>query len=148
MRRDQLSCAARYPRLTALIGSLGLLAAGASPAAEVPVPGKALATTNCTPSGRLRGDPERGRQLHLKNCAECHGQDGKAEVIVLHMDQPPKDQSNPVYMKTLPDIYLYLAICKGGQDVGKNFIMPAFGNILTDQEIRDLIAWVRTFSGT
>jgi cytochrome c oxidase cbb3-type subunit 3 len=120
-------------------------AAAAEQAAE---PGKALATTNCVPSGRLRGDTARGQKLHVTHCAECHGADGKAEVIVLHMDQPPKDQTNAVYMKTLPDAYLYLAICKGGQDIGKNFIMPAFGNILTDQEIRDLVAWVRTFSGT
>ena len=74
--------------------------------------------------------------------------DGKAEVIVLHMDTPPKDQSDASYMKTLPDEYLYLAICKGGQDIGKNFVMPAWGGYLSDQDIRDLIAWVRTFSGT
>lgn len=108
----------------------------------------ALATNNCAPSGDLRGDAQRGKQLHLENCAECHGVDGKAEVIVLHMDTPPKDQSDASYMKTLPDEYLYLAICKGGQDIGKNFVMPAWGGYLSDQDIRDLIAWVRTFSGT
>lgn len=108
----------------------------------------ALKSVNCTPLGEVRGDAERGAALHLKNCAECHGADGKAEVIVLHMDTPPKDQSDPVYMKTLPDAYLYLAICKGGLGVGKNFIMPAWGDVLTDQDIKDLVAQIRTFSGT
>jgi mono/diheme cytochrome c family protein len=126
-----------------------LLLAGAASAADAPAPpGSALATNGCGPAGNLRGDPARGQALHRENCAECHGPDGKAEVIVLHMDTPPKDQSDAAYMKTLPDAYLYLAICKGGQDVGKNFVMPAWGAHLSDQDIRDLVAWVRTFSGT
>ena len=103
---------------------------------------------NCTPLGEIRGDVERGAALHIQHCAECHGADGKAEVIVMHMDVPPKDQSDPVYMKTLPDAYLYLAICRGGEGVGKNFIMPAWGDLLSDQDIKDLVAQIRTFSGT
>jgi cytochrome c oxidase cbb3-type subunit 3 len=103
---------------------------------------------NCTPLGEIRGDVERGAALHVRHCAECHGADGKAEVIVMHMDVPPKDQSDPVYMKTLPDAYLYLAICRGGEGVGKNFIMPAWGDLLSDQDIKDLVAQIRTFSGT
>jgi mono/diheme cytochrome c family protein len=102
----------------------------------------------CTPTGELRGDAKRGAPLHLQHCAGCHGVDGKAEVIVMHMDEPPKDQSDPVYMKTLPDEYIYLVICKGGAALGKNFIMPEFAGVVSDQDIRDLIAWIRTFSGT
>lgn len=108
----------------------------------------ALKAVNCTPLGEIRGDVERGAALHVRHCAECHGADGKAEVIVMHMDVPPKDQSDPVYMKTLPDAYLYLAICRGGEGVGKNFIMPAWGDLLSDQDIKDLVAQIRTFSGT
>lgn len=108
----------------------------------------ALKSGNCTPAGELRGDVTRGAALHLKNCAECHGADGKAEVIVMHMDTPPKDQSDPLYMKTLADAYLYLAVCKGGVGVGKNFIMPAWGDVLSDQDIKDLVAQIRSFSGT
>jgi cytochrome c oxidase cbb3-type subunit 3 len=108
----------------------------------------ALKSVNCTPQGELRGSVERGSALHLKYCAECHGADGKADVIVLHMDTPPQDQSDPVYMKTLPDAYLYLAVCKGGLGVGKNFIMPAWGDVLSDQDIKDLVAQIRALSGT
>ena len=108
----------------------------------------ALKAVNCTPLGEIRGDVERGAALHARHCAECHGADGKAEVIVMHMDVPPKDQSDAIYMKTLPDAYLYLAICRGGEGVGKNFIMPAWGDLLSDQDIKDLVAQIRTFSGT
>lgn len=108
----------------------------------------ALAAVNCAPQGELRGDVTRGSALHVRHCAECHGADGKAEVIVMHMDVPPKDQSDPAYMKTLPDSFLYLAICRGGESVGRNFIMPAWGDLLSDQDIKDLVAHIRTFSGT
>ncbi len=111
-------------------------------------PGSAQATHNCVPAGELRGDPKRGQALHAEHCAGCHGYDGKAEVIVMHMDTMPKDQSNAAYMRALPDPYLYLAICIGGAEVGKNLIMAPWGGELSDQDIRDLIAWVRGFSGT
>lgn len=108
----------------------------------------ALKATNCTPTGELRGDASRGAELHLKHCADCHGVDGRAEVIVMHMDAPPRDQSDAGYMKVLPDAYLYLVTCKGGAAVGKNPIMPAWGDVLSDQDLKDLVAQIRTFSGT
>lgn len=123
-----------------------LLLAGTLAAAARAEP--ALRSVNCDPLGEIRGDVARGAALHVRHCAECHGADGKAEVIVMHMDVPPKDQSDPAYMKTLPDSFLYLAICRGGESVGRNFIMPAWGDLLSDQDIKDLVAQIRTFSGT
>jgi mono/diheme cytochrome c family protein len=108
----------------------------------------ALASNSCAPAGDIRGDAEAGAALHVENCAECHGYDGKAEVIVMHMDEPPRDQTDVAYMKTLSDLFLYLAICKGGEAVGRSLVMPGWGDYFTDQEIRDMVAWVRTFSGT
>ena len=105
-------------------------------------------TNNCLPAGDLRGDADRGVDIHVENCAECHGYDGKAEVIIMHMDEPPRDQTEVEYMKTLNDIFLYRAICSGGEAVGRSLVMPGWGDVLTDQEIRDLVAYVRTFSGT
>jgi mono/diheme cytochrome c family protein len=136
-------------RVMARAIALGIAGSFLTPAMAADAPaGSALATRNCTPAGELRGDAQRGAALHLEHCVGCHGIDGKAEVIVMHMDTQPKDQSDAAYMKGLPDEYLYLAICKGGLAVGKNHVMPAFGPYVSDQDIRDLIAWVRGFSGT
>ena len=132
-----------YMSLRILMSVLVLLLAGIGHAS-----GADSDAPTCAPSGELRGDARRGAPLHLQHCAACHGVDGKSEVIVMHMDEPPKDQSDPDYMKTLPDEYMYLVICKGGAALGKNFIMPEFGGVISDQDIRDLIAWIRTFSGT
>jgi len=108
----------------------------------------ALDANNCAPAGNLRGDTVNGQQLHLEHCAACHGLTGQADVVVMHMDETPPNQSDPAYMQNLPDPYLYLAICKGGEGIGKSYVMSPWGDFFTDQEIRDLIAWIRTFSGT
>jgi cytochrome c oxidase cbb3-type subunit 3 len=108
----------------------------------------ALEMNNCKPTGELRGDAEKGAPLHMEHCAECHGQDGKAEVIVMHMDEPPRDETDVDYMKTMSDLFIYLSICRGGESVGRSLVMPAWGDFFTDQEIRDLVAHIRTFSGT
>lgn len=128
--------------LLTIIGALFTLNA----VADESVP--ALESVDCVPQGNLRGNAARGSDLYLENCAECHGYDGKAEVIVMHMDEPPKDQSDPEYMETLTDGFLYLAVCSGGEAVGRSIVMPAWGDLLSDQDIRDLIAHMRTFSGT
>ncbi len=111
-------------------------------------PQMASDAVDCVPRGEIRGDAARGKALHLEHCAECHGATGKVDVIVMHMDEPPKDQSDVEYMKTLTDEFLYLATCRGGLAVGRSVVMPAWGEHLTDQEIKDLVAVVREFSGT
>ena len=121
----------------------GLLAAAATWADD-----DALTTNDCVPQGELRGEASRGAALHLENCADCHGAGGKTDVIVMHMDEPPADQSDPQYMRTLTDAFLYLAICRGGDAVGRSIVMEAWGDYFTDQEIKDLVAHIRTFSGT
>lgn len=130
----------------AAIASFGMAAGTAL--AEVPEQDSALVTNDCTPQGELRGDPARGKALHLQDCAECHGETGKVDVIVMHMDEPPKDQSDPEYMSTLTDAFLYLAICRGGVPVGRSIVMPAWGDYYSDQDIKDLVAHIRSFSGT
>ena len=123
-----------------LLLGLAALAAGAEPTAAE--------SADCVPRGEMRGDPERGRSVHLENCAECHGETGQVDVIVMHMDVPPRDQSDVAYMQTLTDEFLYLAICRGGVAVGRSAVMPGWGEYLSDQEIKDLVAVVRSFSGT
>lgn len=128
------------------IGVTALLFAGALSVQAADKP--ALESNQCAPTGNLRGDVQAGQDIHIEHCAECHGYDGKAEVIVMHMDEPPHDQTDVEYMEKLNDQFLYLAICKGGEAIGKSLVMPGWGDMLTDQEIRDLVAWIRTFSGT
>ncbi|UCG71766.1 MAG: c-type cytochrome [Chromatiales bacterium] len=137
------TCRSIAPALIAVLTLAGSIAL-----AQVTEQDTALAANDCTPQGELRGDPARGKELHLQDCAECHGETGKVDVIVMHMDVPPKDQSDPAYMGTLTDAFLYLAICRGGAPVGRSIVMPAWGDYYSDQDIKDLVAHIRSFSGT
>ncbi len=127
----------------------GLLALGLCAAAAAADDAPALETNNCAPPPvDLRGNAENGKALHREHCAGCHGLTGAADVVVMHMDETPPDQSDPDYMGKLPDGYLYLAICRGGEGIGKSVVMSPWGDFFTHDEIRDLIAWIRTFSAT
>lgn len=107
----------------------------------------ALATDACKPAGELRGDADSGANLHVRHCATCHGADGSGDVMMRN-EVPPRDQSDPEYMSTLTDEFLYTAICEGGEAVGMHYVMPAWGDALSDGDIKDLIAYIRSFSGT
>ena len=46
------------------------------------------------------------------------------------------------------DEQLYRVIQKGGAATGKSPLMAAWGGVLTDDQIRDLVAYLRRLSGT
>jgi mono/diheme cytochrome c family protein len=49
-------------------------------------------------------------------------------------------------MNALSDAHLFSVIQKGGPAVGKSQLMAAWGGALTDAQIRDVIAFIRTLA--
>jgi mono/diheme cytochrome c family protein len=49
-------------------------------------------------------------------------------------------------MGKLKDQQIFDTIKKGGQAMGKSPLMPAWGGQLSDEQIRDLVAYIRTLS--
>jgi hypothetical protein len=49
-------------------------------------------------------------------------------------------------MNGLPDDFLFTVVAKGAEAVGLSPQMPGFEKFLTEREIRDVIAYVRTFA--
>jgi len=80
----------------------------------------------------LAGDPMKGRPLYIDRCSGCHGLSGTS-----HVGHIPNFKLGEGLMK--PDLEI-LAFVKKGKGV-----MPGFNGILTDAEIRDILAYVRTF---
>ncbi|HET6521195.1 MAG TPA: cytochrome c [Geminicoccaceae bacterium] len=87
-------------------------------------------------------DPRHGRELFLKYCRGCHGPDGRggAHTFMPHVDTLTKKG----YIELVPDEYLFTVIAEGGQSVGKSSYMPAWGSTLSEQDVRDLIAHIRS----
>ncbi len=91
--------------------------------------------------------PVPARELYATHCAACHGPGGKgdgprAEVIRSLMP----DLSDPAAMGKVDDTFLFEMIRKGSSQFGRSNAMPAWGMQLSDDEIRALVAYIRTLS--
>ena len=87
----------------------------------------------------------RVQKLYLGYCAECHGADGRGSWRALLFMLRPGDLADPSTMAGRSDAYLLDLIKRGGAAIGKPG-MPAFGYHLTDEEIRELVRYVRALS--
>jgi mono/diheme cytochrome c family protein len=84
--------------------------------------------------------PEReldGKQIYDRNCARCHGFDGRGTPEV----PAARDLSNAFYMATMDDRRLERAI-RAGKPPG----MPAFGNQFMEPSMQVLVKYVRSLS--
>ena len=93
-------------------------------------------------SGSPEPSPDKGVQpaaaLFSKNCAVCHGLDGKGNKSV-----GTPDFTDSAVQKSASDSDLQSAIQKG-----KGGIMPAWAGKLTNGQISNLVAYIRSFSGS
>ena len=80
----------------------------------------------------VAGDPMKGRSLYDNRCSGCHGVDGTPQVAAI-----PNFKMGQGLMKSDQQL---LAIIQKGSGV-----MPGFKGVLSDAEIRDVIAHIRTF---
>ena len=92
------------------------------------------------------GNVEVGGKLYQARCAPCHGPDGKAATPTAQALNPkPRDHTDGTYMNQLSNDHLVKVIKNGGPAVGKSQIMPAHAD-LNDQQIEDIVAFVRTLA--
>jgi mono/diheme cytochrome c family protein len=82
------------------------------------------------------------QRLYLTRCAECHGANGHGSWRATLLFIRPGDLARPGRLQDR-DEYLLELIKNGGAPFGKPG-MPAFGFHLSDDQIRDLIRYIRT----
>lgn len=93
-----------------------------------------------------------GRTLYAAHCAACHGTDleGQPDWQTAlpdgRMPAPPLDRTGHVHHH--PEAELFRIVKHGMASVndGRPTDMPAFENVLSDEEIRAVIAFVRSRS--
>jgi len=88
------------------------------------------------------GDAVHGATLYKRYCRGCHGEDGRggAHTFMPHIENLTRKD----YIEFIPDGFLYTAIAEGGVAVGKSGYMPAWQGTLSEQDIKDVIAFIRT----
>ena len=90
-------------------------------------------------------DAARGNQLFQQYCQGCHGPDGRGGRKDGFMPRP-QNLTKKGYIDQLPDEYLFTVITKGGEGVNKSGYMPAFGKKFSEDDIGNLIAFIRSLA--
>jgi cytochrome c553 len=78
-----------------------------------------------------------------KQCQKCHGADGKGQTT-MGKKLRVLDYTDPANQKKFTDEEGF-KITKEGKKQGDSTLMKAYKEDLTDQEIKDLIAYIRKF---
>jgi mono/diheme cytochrome c family protein len=90
-------------------------------------------------------DATPAQRLYLRHCAECHAANGRGSWRAALLLLRPGDLADPRTLGALSDDYLVSLVKEGGAAIGRPG-MPAFGYHLTDQQIREVVRYVRTLS--
>jgi cytochrome c6 len=78
-----------------------------------------------------------------KHCAKCHGEDGKGQTSA-GKRQRLKDYTDPKAQEKFTDEQAFKITKEGKKEHGRTVMKP-FADLLTDQEIKDLVAHIRKF---
>jgi cytochrome c oxidase cbb3-type subunit 3 len=93
------------------------------------------------------GNLESGKRVYADYCAVCHGKEGQGDGPIVAMFGPkPFAFTDKAGMAARRDQDLYFAIFNGGEAIGQSTYMPAWGGLLKDSEITDVIAYIRTLA--
>lgn len=95
------------------------------------------------------GDPAKGKEKYQQLCFACHGMSGKGDGPgAAGLPVKPRDHTDADHMGKLTDKQIFDVIKLGGAGIGKSPMMPKWNPPLTDQQIEDLVAYIRTLSGS
>ena len=101
------------------------------------IPGKAGASPT--------GNRAAGLEVHKANCMKCHGPGGKGDGPAGKLlKTKPADWTDKAKMNKMSDSDLFNVIKGGGGAVGKSKLMPAWAGKLSDDQIHDVIAFIRS----
>jgi cytochrome c oxidase cbb3-type subunit 3 len=92
-------------------------------------------------------DQSEGKRLYQTYCTGCHGASGKGDGPAgKTLPVKPADHTNAKKMSQYSDDHLFTVISKGGPSVGKSPQMPAWGAVLKEPQIHEVVSYIRTLS--
>ncbi len=94
-------------------------------------------------AGAVSARAAEAKELFDKNCKMCHGPDGKGKTK-MGEKLGIKDYTDPKVQEAMKDADMIKAIKEGIKE-GDKTKMKAFGETLSDDEIKALVKYVRGF---
>jgi mono/diheme cytochrome c family protein len=99
------------------------------------------------PESQLTPAERRGQALYEYYCYLCHGKTGNADDFNSYsLTTPPAKFADSTLMATLSDTQIQTVIKGGGPALGLSPQMPTWGGVLTDKQVDDVIAFIRTLA--
>lgn len=102
-----------------------------------------------TAAAEQENDLTAARRLFMENCVPCHGREGKGNGAVAAFFPPglkPRDLTDSVHMAKRSDRQLFDVIYYGGPELTLSERMPAWGGLLSEEQVRRLVRYVRYLS--
>ncbi len=94
-----------------------------------------------------KGDVKKGRETFQTMCSPCHGPNGHGDgPSAAALDPKPRNLARPGYVASLSDEHIVKLLKGGGAAVGLSPLMPPLGAAMTEQQLADVIAYVRTLA--
>ena len=95
-------------------------------------------------AGDANADPLAAKFSSL--CSSCHGVDGKADgPAALAMNPKPRNLHDKTWQAKVDDAHIAKVLKEGGTSVGLSGTMPPWGAVLSDDEIKGLVAMIRAW---
>jgi len=92
----------------------------------------------------VSGDPQAGKKIYDTNCSICHGANGKGEGILTKVyDMQPADHTNASTMNLMSNEKIYSIISSGTAGAK---LMPGWKDILSENDIQNVISYIRLLS--
>lgn len=86
-------------------------------------------------------DLSKGEKIYKFMCAKCHGKEGKGDGPKAEkLDKKPSDYTQPGYFDKRSDDELFTIIVDG------NLPMPSFELKLSEEDIDNVLAYIKTFA--
>jgi cytochrome c oxidase cbb3-type subunit 2/cytochrome c oxidase cbb3-type subunit I/II len=93
----------------------------------------------------LAADAAAGESKFKQLCATCHGPTGQGDgPASASLNPSPRDMSDAEWQASVDDAHLRTVIKDGGPAAGLSPMMTAFGHALDDEDLDNLVAYIRT----
>lgn len=106
-------------------------------------------TVAATPARGADESPTRGAEVYQTNCAVCHGPTGAPDAALAQsLGVMPANFSDPLFNSREPLSDWKIVVTEGGPALGFSDKMPAFGEMLSAEDIDAVLTYIKTLAGS
>ncbi|MBI5494492.1 MAG: cytochrome c [Deltaproteobacteria bacterium] len=129
-----------------LMSAVSMLACIRQPAPRTQ-PAAAPAAAAPVEAWTLKGDSGKGALIFKQFCTPCHGDGGRGDgPASAALNPKPADFTDAKRAAASTDQQIYTTAREGGPAVGKSPLMVAWKASLNEQQLQDVVAFVRSLS--